>query len=114
MKKTILFISLVLTSVFILAFVTIPNENKEFKITVTAEKQATFDMSHNGKTTKGLKTPYELTIATADDNFIFKAQNVKTNLVVKAERPKKNSVTGEWPIVVIVIDNDKISTFGMD
>ena len=114
MKKTILFISLVLTSVFILAFVTIPKENKEIKITVTAEKQTTFDMFHNEKTTKGLKTPYEITISAADDRFIFKSQNLKTNLVVKAERANKNSVIGEWPIVVVVIDNDKMSTFGMD
>lgn len=114
MKKTISLISLVLISVFVLSFITIPDENKEIRITVTAEKQTTFDMSHNGKTTKGLKTPYELKITTANDNFIFKANNLKTNIAVKAERQKKNMVIGEGPIVVIVIDNDKMTTFGMD
>ncbi len=114
MKKTISILLVVLASLFFFAFVAITNDNNEIKITVNAEKQTKFDMSHNGKTIKGLKTPYEITIITSDDNFIFKAENMKTNLKVKAERPNKSRMIGEWPIVVIVIDNDKMSTFGLE
>lgn len=116
MKKSILILFAVLTSVFIFTSFANPDNETEFKITVTADKVTKFDMFHNSGTTKGLKTPYELIVKTSDEQFIFKSDKLKSNLKVKVEaaKPNKRSMIGEWPIVVILIENDKITTFGLD
>jgi hypothetical protein len=116
MKKLLLLLSVALATLFIYAFVANSGDVQEYKITVTADQAKTFDMFHNSIVAKGLKTPYELVLKTTDEQFIFKSRNPETLLKVKVEveKPNKRTVTGEWPVVVLLVDKDKITTFGMD
>ena len=103
-----------LTSVIIFSF-TARNENEgEIKITVTADKQTTFDMFQDSKTTKALTTPYELKVKTVDGKFIFKSTKLKSSLKIKVEKDNKTRLTAAWPITVVLVDNDKLTTFGID
>lgn len=114
MKKTTLTILVIVTSAIIFSFTT-KNENKgEIKITVTADNQTTFDMFQDSKTTKGLTTPYEIKVKTVDGKFIFKSTELKSSLKIKVEKNSKTRLTAEWPITVILIENDKLTTFGID
>jgi|GEM_PF-4205838 len=125
MKKIIFIFSIVLMGVVIFSFRPVDNEIDEVKITVTAEKETLFDMFASQaperfeslkpdfvKSKKGLKTPYEFTV-TSNAHFIFKSQDQKTRIKVKAER-KGGRVTEELPIVVILLEGEKLTTFGID
>ncbi|MEO5599309.1 MAG: hypothetical protein ABIR06_00135 [Cyclobacteriaceae bacterium] len=114
MQKKALTILVVLTTVILLSFTTANVSISEIKITVTSEKQRTFDMFQNSRTTKGLTTPYEIKLKTIDGKFIFKSTKLKSSLKIKVERDGKTALTAEWPIIVVLIDNDKLTTFGID
>jgi len=111
MKKTILTTIIILTSAIIFSFRT-TSDNEEIIITVSADKQTTFDMFQDSRVVKGLKTPYELKI-NSDSKFIFKSKNSKSSLKMQA-RKKGGSVMGSWPIIVLLINGDSMSTFGID
>ena len=114
MKSTALTIFVILTSAIIFSF-TPRNENEdEIKITVTADKQTTFDMFQDSKTTKGLTTPYEIKVKTVDGKFIFKSTKLKSSLKIKVEKNGKTRLTAEWPITVVLLDSEELTTFGMD
>src|SRR6478609_3281440 len=125
MKKIIFIFSIVLMGVVIFSFRSIDSEIDEVKITVTAEKETLFDMFASPslerfenskpdfvKSKKGLKTPYEFKV-NSSAYFIFKSQDQKTRIKVKAER-KGGRVTEELPIVVILLEGEKMATFGID
>lgn len=112
MKKVILASVLILTSVMIFSFTPKP-EKEEITVTVTAGKETMFDMSQNGKTVKGLTTPYTIKFKTDNEDFIFKLRDSSSNLSVKAESRKGKISTNGYQITVLVIDGSKWSVFGM-
>jgi uncharacterized protein YxeA len=112
MKKTLLTTIAILTCVIIFSF-TVNTENDEIIITVSADKPTKFDMSQNSKTSKGLTTPYEIKLKSDDSRFIFKSNNSKTNLKIQAKK-KGAELSATWPIAVLLIDGDKMTTFGID
>ena len=69
-------------------------------------------MVQNGKITKGIKTPYEFKFNEKNGNFIFKATDGKNQLKIDVAN-KSGSLNAKWNIVVLIIENDKMSTFGM-
>ena len=71
-------------------------------------------MFQDSKTTKGLTTPYELKVKTVDEKFIFKSTKLKSSLKIKVEKDNKTRFTEAWPITVVLVDNDKLTTFGID
>ena len=114
MKKTILTLAVVIfTAVMIFSFTTKNVQADETIITVTAPKPTKFDMFQDKKTTKGLMTPYEIKINSAKAKFIFKSVKPKTSLEVRAVK-KSATVSAGWPIIVLLIEDGSLSTFGMD
>lgn len=114
MNKTILSVITTLSMLLIFSF-TIVNAENEMIIKVTSDKTLEFDMSQNGKTTKGLKTPYEFKFNEEKGHLIFKSKVPENKLKVSVElADKKTRLTAEWNFVVLMIENDKILTFGMD
>ena len=114
MQKKSLTTLVVLTSIILFSFTTTHDNASEITITVTSEKQRTFDMFQDRKTTRGLITPYEIKVKTTDGRFIFRSAKSKSSLKIKVERDGRTALTAEWPITVVLIDNDKLTTFGMD
>lgn len=114
MQKKSLTTLVVLTSIILFSFTTTHDNASEITITVTSEKQRTFDMFQDSKTTRGLTTPYEIKVKTTDGRFIFRSAKSKSSLKIKVERDGRTALTAEWPITVVLIDNDKLTTFGMD
>lgn len=112
MKKAILASVLILTSVVILSFTTKP-EKEEITVIVTADKETIFDMSQNGKTVRGLTTPYKIKFKTNDEDFIFKTRDSSSNITINAESGKEKISANGYQITVLVIDGGKWSTFGM-
>jgi hypothetical protein len=112
MKKALLTTIVILTSVIIFSFTT-KTDNDEIVITVNADKPTKFDMFQNSKTTKGLTTPYEIKLKSEDSRFIFKSKNGKTNLKIQAKK-KGAELSATWPITVLLVDGDKMTTFGIE
>jgi hypothetical protein len=112
MKKTLLTTIAILTCAIIFSFTT-NTDNDEIVITVSADKPTKFDMFQNSKTSKGLTTPYEIKLKSDDSRFIFKSKNSKTNLKIQAKK-KGAELSATWPITVLLIDGDKLTTFGID
>jgi hypothetical protein len=71
-------------------------------------------MFQDSKTTKGLTTPYEIKVKTVEGKFIVKSIKLKSSLKIKVEKDNKPRLTAEFPITVVLIDNDKLTTFGID
>ena len=113
MKHNLFTILLILISTIIFSFTSEHQNQDEITITVTSDKPAKFDMSWSGKITKDLKTPYELKVKNTEARFIFKSKDLKSVLTVKASSGTA-TVTGGWPVVVILIDHGKLTTFGID
>jgi hypothetical protein len=112
MKKRLLTTIVILTSLIIFSFKT-TTDNEEIIITVSADKQTTFDMFQDSKTVKGLKTPYQIKLKSDESRFIFKSKNPKTSLKIEAKK-KGAKLSATWPITVLLIDGDKLTTFGID
>src|SRR5436190_13643007 len=98
MKKTASIILLMLAPVLIFSFASATEDSDEIRISVTADEQTTFDMFQNSQTIKGLKTPYDLTVKTAESKFIFKSVGLTSGLKIKVEKYNKTVLTAEWPI----------------
>jgi hypothetical protein len=113
MKKIASIILLMLAPVLIFSFATTTDDESEIKITVTADKQTKFDMFQDSRIIKGLTTPYEFKVKTSEGRFIFKSAKLKSSLKVNVQRGN-GGVIGEWPITVVLINGDRVSTFGMD
>jgi hypothetical protein len=96
----------------IFSFTTNPGDD-EIIITVTADKTTKFDMFQDSKTTKGLKTPYEIRLKSTDSHFIFKSQNSTSKLKIEAKK-KGAELYASWPITVLLIKGDKLTTFGIE
>jgi len=112
MKKTILSVIGILAILLTFSFTNFNSDNEK-TIKITSEKPMEFDMVQNGIITKGLKTPHEFKFAGDNGNFIFKSKNEKQELILNAES-KYGSLNGNWEIVVLTIENDKMKTFGMN
>jgi hypothetical protein len=91
----------------------IKNSN-EVVITVTAGIPTAFDMLQNDKTLKGLSTPFEMRIPSSENKFIFKSKDAKSALKITIERGINTEIAADWPITVVLIDADKISSFGIN
>ena len=112
MRKVIFTALLLVSCIALFSFK--PTHNKaEIKVTVTAENVTSFDMFRNNETIKGLKTPYEFTLQSADEKFIFKSKKAKSDLKVIVNN-KESVMTGTWPVVVLLVDDQQLTTFGID
>jgi hypothetical protein len=115
MQKALLSLLLIAASVFIFSFTSKSDPGDEIKITVQADKPTAFDMLLNGKTIKGLTTPYETTAIHKESRFIFKSTDPNSKLKVHFEKTnKKMSADFEGVVAVILLTDQGISTFGMD
>ena len=111
MKKTLLSAIAIIAILLSFSFTNANNENETI-IKVTSEKSIKFDMLQNGKIIKGIKTPYEFKFNEKIGNFIFKANDGKKQLKLDVVN-KNGSLNAKCNIVVLTIENDKMSTFGM-
>ena len=112
MRKVILFPFILLLGIAFCSFKAIDN-SPEISITVTAKKATSFDMFHNDETIRGLKTPYKVTLKSSDNKFIFKSRKPKSKLKVIVDNDK-SVMTGNWSTVVLLVEDQKMTTFGMD
>lgn len=112
MKKLFSVAAILCASMLIFSFTSASDED-EIIITVTADKSTKFDMFQDSKTTKGLKTPYEIKLKSTDSHFIFKSQNSKSKLKIEAKK-KGAELSASWPVTVLLIKDDKLTSFGID
>lgn len=112
MKKAIIAGIGIIVILLSFSFTELKTEN-ERTIKITSERLIEFDMVQNGKTTKGIKTPYEFKFREKDGNFIFKSNEKEVKLKLSVE-DKKGSLNAQWEIIVLIIDNKEMSTFGMN
>jgi hypothetical protein len=112
MKRILSVAAIIFVSLMILSFTANPVD-EDIIITVTADKPTKFDMFQDSKTTKGLKTPYEIRLKSTDSHFIFKSQNSKSKLKIEANK-KGAELYASWPITVLLIKGDKLTTFGIE
>ncbi len=112
MKKIIFSTVVILTSVLVFSFKSAKIDN-EITITVTADKQTSFDMNRDGEITKSLVTPYKMTINSNDSRFIFRAASKSPGFQVTATT-KDSKLTADWQVTVLIVSNRSVYTFGMD
>jgi hypothetical protein len=117
MKKTILTAAAVFIGLIVFSFT--PDENATVTtITVTSEKPTTFDLyqhldSKEFKNLKGLKTPYQTKLLASDGKLIFHQNGTGSKLKIEIKKDK-NVITADWLVTVVLIENGKLATFGMD
>ena len=111
MKATLFSLVTILCSGLMLSFKPINNAN-EVTVTVTYDRPIEFDMVKDGKVKKSIQTPYEFTI-TGESRMLFKEKEKGTVLKIKVER-KNSLITCDWPVTVVLVDGDKITSFGLD
>ena len=111
MKKTLLSAIAIIALLLSLSFTNTSVQNETI-IKVTSEKSIKFDIYQNGKIIKGIKTPYEFKFNEKNGYFIFKSNDGKNELKVSVVK-QNGSLNASWNIVVLTIENDKMSTFGM-
>lgn len=111
MKKTILSIIGILCVILLSSSSSTKNET-ETVITVTSEKEITFNMSQNGKTSKNLKTPYVIKFSELSGHFIFKSNDENCHLKITANKDT-HSLTSDGNIIALVIEDKQWSCFGM-
>jgi hypothetical protein len=111
MKKAILFISGVVLASLFFSFSLVDDNEKIIKI--TADEIAEFDMVQNGIVTEGVKTPYEFKFKGKDGKFIFRSKidDKKLNMSVEGKMTK---VTANWEVIVLLVEDGELLTFGMD
>jgi hypothetical protein len=114
MKKAIFPILITFTALLFFSFRPQRVVEEKFTITVTADKQTHFDMLQDGDITKGLTTPYVLTVdPKKESKFIFKSENGSKGFRIDLEG-MRSKLTANWPITVLVISSATVSTFGME
>ena len=111
--KTMIAFCLVLLVALVTSFTAEVNNSAKVKITVTASSPTTFDMLQNDKTVKGLSTPFEVKVSGIENKFIFKSSDFKSVLKINIERGDDEKISTDWPVTVVLIDDEKISSFGM-
>ena len=111
MKRSVVAILATLAVVMMFSFSTKNNENL-IKIQVQADKPVEFDMLKDGRLTRSLMTPYQLTIDEKDSKMIFKSRQEKSVLKIKVDS-KNSSLSSDWPLTVVLIEEGKLSSFGM-
>jgi len=112
MKKIIFYSALLLVSVVAFSFKG-QKKNNEITITVTAAKQTKFDMNEDGKLTKGLLTPYKMTINSTNSKFIFKSTKNHSGFKISVTT-QDATLNADWSVTVLLISPTGISTFGID
>ena len=113
MKKLILSVVGILAILLAFSF-TNSNFNKERTIKITSKNTIEFDMVQNGKTTKGIKTPYEFKFNEEKGNFIFRTKSGGESRMKLSVKDKHGSLTANWNIIVLTIRSDEMSTFGLE
>ena len=115
MKRASIIIALFSVSLLVLAFSGRSASEETVTIKVTAPQPTEFDMYQEGiKIARGLKTPYQFNSSKANDRFIFKSQDQKTELKVTLDKGNGVVLMGQWPIVVLLIEKGTVTTFGID
>jgi len=114
MKKKIALIAGILITTGILAFSTIDQAQPEVKIIVSSDQPVKFDMFRDATVSKNLTTPYEFTFTKSDSKFIFKSFETKENLTVTVQQNGKTTIKADWPLVVLLIEGEYYTCFGMD
>ena len=104
---------LVLLVALVTSFTGEVKNSAKVKITVTASRPTSFDMFQNDKVVKGLSTPYEMKVEAVENKFIFKSSDSKSVLKINIERGKDEKISTDWPVTVVLIDDEKISSIGM-
>lgn len=112
MKKAILSVIGILAILLTFSF-TNSNFENEIVIKITSDNQIEFDMVQNGKITKGIKTPHEFKFVGNEGDFIFKSNKENEELKVNVE-DRNGSLSANWEIIVLTIENDNMKTFGMN
>jgi hypothetical protein len=112
MKKIIFYPAILLLSVIAVSFKA-PKSTNEIIITVSAAKPTKFDMNQDGKLTKGLVTPYKITITSNDAKFIFKSAKHSSGINIDVAGGN-GILKADWATTVVIISPTGISTFGMD
>jgi hypothetical protein len=112
MKKTVLITVIILTSALVFSF-TEKHNIDEVIITITSDKPAKFDMRQDSVVVKGLTTPHEIKLRSTNSRFIFKSTTPKANVTIEAKK-KGAKITASWPITVLLINENELSTFGID
>jgi len=112
MKRTILSTIAILCTTLLLLSASKKSDN-EAVITITSEKEITFNMSQNGKTIKNLKTPYVLKFSELSGHFIFKANDENCHLKITVDK-ETHSLTADWNIIALIIEKKQMSCFGME
>lgn len=116
-KKINLTIVTVLLCFIVFSFKTNKNTD-EITITVNSVRLTTFDFYQNldskeVKNLKGLRTPYQIKLSVSDGKFIFRQSGQESKL--KIEFTKNNTkLTADWPVTVVLVQNNLLTTFGMD
>lgn len=113
MKKVISISLFLISCIAFFSFKATDDNKAEIRVTVTAEQVTSFDMLRNNETVKGLKTPYKFTLKSADEKFIFKSKKAKSDLKVIVNN-KESVMTGTWPVVVLLVDDQQLTTFGIE
>ena len=111
MKKATLFLLTIAAILLSISFTS--TTTTERTITLSAEQPLEFDMVQNGIITNGLKTPYKFKFNEDQGKFIFRSKKDEKKLKLNVEKDG-GGVSAEYEIIVLIIDNDKQSTFGMD
>src|SRR5258707_14082731 len=124
MKKVSLILLLILTIAAISSFTN--SDESEITITVTSDKKTAFDLfqvtdlsnsNGDGRTIRGLTTPYKLNVKSRNGRFIFKSTKLKSSLKIMVESNKntdKALLQSDWPIIVLLINQGNVETFGID
>jgi hypothetical protein len=82
-------------------------------IRVTAGIEASFDLYLNGKVTRDLRTPYIFEISDQNAKLIFKSHD-ETALTIEVLNDRKSALKSQWKTTVVTIENNSMTTFGMD
>jgi len=112
MKKIIFYPAILLVSVIAFSF-RVPKPANEITITVSAAKPTKFDMNQDGKLTKGLVTPYKMTINSNDAKLMFRSAKHNSGFNIDVTGGN-GTLKADWAVTVVVISPTGISTFGMD
>ena len=110
MKRTILSIIGIICTIL---FLSAGAKKNEVTITVTSEKEITFNMSQNGKTIKNLKTPYIFKFSELSGHFIFKSNDENCHLKITVDK-ETHSLTADWNIIALIIEKKQMSCFGLE
>lgn len=112
MKKAILSLIGILAIILMFSFTDFNVDNERI-VKITSEKPLEFDMFENGKIIKGLQTPYEFKFNEEKGNFIFRT-NSENNDMKLSVKDAHGSLTANWNVIVLTIQGNEMSTFGME